>query len=199
VRVASVGVGFPAHYYDQEALLEALRRQWGERYFNLDRLERLHRNVLVGGRYLALPIDEYAALDGFGGANDAWIRVATDVGEAAVADALAGAGLAPADVDAIWTVSVTGIATPSIDARLVNRLGLPARVKRNPIFGLGCVAGAAGLSRTADYVRAFPDQVALRPWWCWAPRAPRNGARRATDSVPRSSPRARSSIPTRSG
>jgi alkylresorcinol/alkylpyrone synthase len=161
VRVASVGVGFPAHYYDQEALLAALRVEWGERYFNLDRLERLHRNVLVGGRYLALPIDEYAGLDGFGAANDAWIRVATEVGEAAVSDALAAAGLEPADVDAIWTVSVTGIATPSIDARLVNRLRLSPRVKRNPIFGLGCVAGAAGLARAADYVRAFPDQVAL--------------------------------------
>jgi len=57
-------------------------------------------------------------------------------------------------------VSVTGVATPSLDARLVNRLGLPTRVKRNPIFGLGCVAGAAGLARAADYLRAFPDQVA---------------------------------------
>ena len=161
MRIASVGAGFPAHYYDQEALLQALKSQWSERYYNLDRLERLHKNVLVGGRHLALPIEQYAALDGFGGANDAWIRVATEVGEAAVADALAGAGLAPADVDAIWTVSVTGIATPSIDARLINRMGLPPRLKRNPIFGLGCVAGAAGLARAADYVRAFPDQVAL--------------------------------------
>jgi alkylresorcinol/alkylpyrone synthase len=161
VKIAAVGAGFPAHYYDQEALLQALRRQWGGRYYNLDRLERLHKNVLVGGRHLALAIEEYAALDGFGASNDAWIRVATEVGEAAVADALARAGLEPAEVDAIWTVSVTGIATPSIDARLINRMGFSPRLKRNPIFGLGCVAGAAGLARAADYVRAFPDQVAL--------------------------------------
>jgi alkylresorcinol/alkylpyrone synthase len=56
---------------------------------------------------------------------------------------------------------VTGVATPSIDARLMNRLGLPPRVKRMPIFGLGCVAGAAGIARAADYVKGFPDQVAV--------------------------------------
>ncbi|HWN45051.1 MAG TPA: 3-oxoacyl-[acyl-carrier-protein] synthase III C-terminal domain-containing protein, partial [Thermoanaerobaculia bacterium] len=66
-----------------------------------------------------------------------------------------------ADVDALIFVTVTGVATPSIDARLMNQLGLPPRVKRMPIFGLGCVAGAAGIARAADYVRAFPDQVAV--------------------------------------
>src|SRR5262249_34974371 len=71
------------------------------------------------------------------------------------------AELSAADVDALIFVTVTGVATPSIDARLMNRLALPSRVKRMPIFGLGCVAGAAGLSRAADYVRAYPDQVAV--------------------------------------
>ena len=56
---------------------------------------------------------------------------------------------------------MTGIATPSIDARLVNRLGLRSDVKRTPIFGLGCVAGAAGIARASDYLRAFPDEVAV--------------------------------------
>jgi alkylresorcinol/alkylpyrone synthase len=161
VRIAAVGAAFPPHYYDQETLLAALGAHWRERYFNLERLERLHRNVLVGGRHLALPLDDYARLDGFGEANAAWLRVATEVGEAALADALAAAGLAPADVDALYFVSVTGISTPSVDARLVNRMGLPARVKRVPIFGLGCVAGAAGVARAADYVKAYPDEVAV--------------------------------------
>ena len=159
MRIAAVGAAFPPHYYDQETLLAAFRAAWGERYFNLDRLERLHKNVLVGGRHLALPIDEYDALTTFGAANDAWIRVAEEVGERAVADALARAGLAATDLDAIFFVTVTGIATPSIDARLINRLGLSERIKRMPIFGLGCVAGAAGIARAADYVRAFPDEV----------------------------------------
>jgi alkylresorcinol/alkylpyrone synthase len=161
LKIAAVGKALPPHYYDQETLLAALRERWAGRYFNLDRLERLHKNVLVGGRHLALPIEEYATLTTWGKANDAWIRVAQEVGGAAVLDALAKAGLTPADVDALIFVTVTGVATPSIDARLINRLGLPARVKRMPIFGLGCVAGAAGISRAADYVRGFPDQVAI--------------------------------------
>jgi alkylresorcinol/alkylpyrone synthase len=161
LKIAAVGKALPPHYYDQETLLAALRERWADRYYNLDRLERLHKNVLVGGRHLALPMEEYANLTTWGKANDAWIKVAQEVGAAAVLDALAKAGLSPADVDALIFVTVTGVATPSIDARLVNRLGLPPRVKRMPIFGLGCVAGAAGIARAADYVRGFPDQVAV--------------------------------------
>jgi alkylresorcinol/alkylpyrone synthase len=161
VKIAAVGRALPPHYYDQETLLAALKRRWSDHYFNLDRLERLHQNVLVGGRHLALPIEEYATLTSWGKANDAWIRVAQEVGEEAVRDALKKAGLTTDDVDALIFVTVTGVATPSIDARLMNRLGLPSRVKRMPIFGLGCVAGAAGIARAADYVRAYPDQVAI--------------------------------------
>ena len=161
MRIAAVGHGLPPHYYDQETLLGALRAQWADRHYNPERLERLHHNVLVGGRHLALPIEEYARLDSFGKANDAWVRVAIEVGAAAVTEALDAAGLGVDDVDSLITVSVTGIATPSLDARLINRLGLPARVKRLPVFGLGCVAGAAGIARAADYVKAWPDQVSV--------------------------------------
>jgi len=160
-RVAAVGSAFPPHFYDQETLLAAFRAHWATRHYNLDRLEALHRNVLVGGRHLALPIEEYARLSGFGAANDAWLRVALEVGEAAVRDALARAGLAPADVDALITVTVTGVAAPSLDARLANRLRLPDRVKRTPVFGLGCVAGAAGIARAADYLKAYPEHVVV--------------------------------------
>jgi alkylresorcinol/alkylpyrone synthase len=161
LKIAAVGKALPPHYYDQDALLEALKRRFTPRYFNPERLERLHRNVLVGGRHLALPLAEYDTLTTWGKANDAWIRVAQEVGAAAVLDALGRAGLAVDDVDALIFVTVTGVATPSVDARLMNRLSLPPRVRRMPIFGLGCVAGAAGISRAADYVRAYPDQVAV--------------------------------------
>ncbi len=161
MRIASVGTAFPPHYYDQDTLLRAFREVWGQRHYNLDRLEALHRNVLVGGRHLALPLEEYHGLGTWGKANDAWIRVAQDVGAQAVCRALERAGLSVADVDALTFVTVTGISTPSLDARLMNRLRLPARVKRTPIFGLGCVAGAAGLSRVSDYLRGHPDDVAV--------------------------------------
>jgi alkylresorcinol/alkylpyrone synthase len=65
------------------------------------------------------------------------------------------------DIGALFFTSVTGIASPSIDARLMNRLGFSPNVKRIPMFGLGCVAGAAGIARAADYVRAYPDEVAV--------------------------------------
>ena len=159
--VASVGAAFPPNYYDQDTLLAAFRSHWATRHFNLDRLEALHRNVLVGGRHLALPMAEYERLTGFGDANQAWLRVAQEVGETAIRRALDAAGLAPTEVDALFSVTVTGVATPSIDARLVNRLGMRSDVKRVPIFGLGCVAGAAGIARAADYLHAFPEQVAV--------------------------------------
>lgn len=161
MNIAAVGSAFPPHYYDQDTLLEAFRAAWNAQHHNPRRLGQLHKAVLVGGRHLALPMERYEELESFGQANDAWIEVALDIGEAAMRDGLERAGLTPRDVDALYFVSVTGLATPSIDARLVNRLGLRPDVKRNPIFGLGCVAGAAGLARASDYLRAFPDQVAV--------------------------------------
>jgi alkylresorcinol/alkylpyrone synthase len=161
MRIAAVGKAFPPHHYDQEELLAAFRVAWADKLFNLERLDRFHRNVAVKGRHLALPIERYEELTTWGAANDAWIEVAQEVGAAAVSDALGRAGLEPTDIDALLFVSVTGVATPSIDARLINRLGLSENVKRMPIFGLGCVAGAAGIARAADYVRAYPNQIAV--------------------------------------
>jgi alkylresorcinol/alkylpyrone synthase len=151
----------PEHYYDQETLLAAFREQWAQRYFNLDRLEKLHRNVLVGGRHLALPMEEYPKIETWGQANDHWIRVAEELGARAVSEALERAGIGIGEVDALYFTTVTGVATPSIDARLMNRLPLPSQVKRVPIFGLGCLAGAAGVARAADYLKGHPGDVAV--------------------------------------
>lgn len=161
MRVAAVGRAFPSHYYDQHALIAAFKAHWGGRFRNLAVLERLHRNVLVGGRHLALPIEAYPELDGFGERNDAFIRCATDLGVRAITEALTRAELTPRDVDHIMFVSSTGIATPSVDALLVNRLEMREDIKRTPVFGLGCVAGATGVARLADYLKAYPDEVAL--------------------------------------
>lgn len=161
MRIASVASALPPHFYSQEELLAEARAVWAEKLFNQDRLEQLFTNVLVGGRHLALPLAAYRELETFGQANDAWIRVAQEIGGEAVARAVARAGLELAAIDTLITVSVTGLATPSLDARLMNRLDLAPHVKRVPIFGLGCVAGAAGLARAADYVQGHPDGVAV--------------------------------------
>ncbi len=159
--VAAVGHAFPPHYYGQSELLAALQSVWMREHFNPERLARLFANVKVGGRHLALPLADYARLASWGDANDAWIRVAQEVGAQALDAALGALGLGCGEVDALFTVTVTGVATPSLDARLMNRRPFRPDTKRIPIFGLGCVAGAAGIARAADYLRAFPDQIAV--------------------------------------
>ncbi len=160
MRIAAVASAFPEHRYTQPQLVRGLLDHWGEQFPEPRKIELLHANVGVEERFLALPMERYTSLT-FGEANDVWIRVALDLGETAVRGALARAGLRPEQLGAIIFVSVSGVASPSIDARLVNRLGLSPRIKRMPIFGLGCVAGAAGIARAADYVKAFPDQYAV--------------------------------------
>src|SRR5215831_21251601 len=159
--VRSVGTALPANWVDQETLISVFREHWARQHFNVERIEELHRSVQVGGRYLALPLEEYLPLERFSERNDAFNRVSLDLGEQAVRRALDAAGLRPRDVDHLFFVTVTGIGTPSLDARLVNRLGFRPDVKRTPIFGLGCVAGAAGAARASDYLASFPHHVAL--------------------------------------
>jgi alkylresorcinol/alkylpyrone synthase len=151
----------PPHYASQERLIVALRELWATRHFNLERLEELHRSVQVSGRFLALPIEEYQALATFQQRNEAWSRVGLELSEQVVGRALERAELTPREVDHVFFVSVTGIATPSLDARLMNRMRMRPDMKRTPIFGLGCVAGAAGTARAADYLRGFPGHTAL--------------------------------------
>ena len=160
MRIASAASAFPKHYYTQKVLLDRLQDYWGDQLKNPLLLARLHRNVTVDGRYLAIPAEQYVDIKTWGQANDIWIRVAQELGEQALCVALQNAGMQPSDLGALLFTTVTGIASPSIDALLINRMGLPANIRRTPIFGLGCVAGAAGIARAADYVRAYPKQAA---------------------------------------
>jgi alkylresorcinol/alkylpyrone synthase len=160
MKIASVGSAFPKHYYPQAFLSAGLKKFWGGRLHNPEVVDRMHARAEVDGRHLALPPDAYYEMTTWGQANDAWIECAQELGQQALCRALVGAGLDPQDIDALFVVSVTGVASPSLDARLVNRMGLSPHIKRIPIFGLGCVAGAAGIARAADYVRAFPNHVA---------------------------------------
>src|SRR6201984_2665678 len=160
MRIASAASAFPKYYYSQKFLLERLQDYWGDQLKNPLLLARLHRNVTVDGRYLAIPTEQYLDIKTWGQANDAWIKVAQELGEQALCLALHHSGLAPKDLGALFFTSVTGISSPSSDALLINRMGLSPNIRRVPIFGLGCVAGAAGISRAADYVRAYPSQSA---------------------------------------
>ena len=147
--------------YSQEEITAAFGAMVSPDGEHVKLVEKIHAATGVRSRNLALDLADYPALGGFGDSNDVFIRVGLDLGEEAIRGALDKAGLAPDEVDLIICASVTGIAAPSLDARLVPLLGLRADVKRLPVFGLGCVAGAAGIARARDYLAGDPDGVAV--------------------------------------
>lgn len=160
MKIVAAASAYPANYYPQDVLLSALRGYWAERLERPDILERLHARACVDGRYLARPIMDYYQMKTFGDFNRAWIEAAEQLGSQALCRAVTLAGVSASDIGALFFVSVTGVASPSIDALIINKLKLSPNTRRIPIFGLGCVAGAAGIARAADYVKAYPSQVA---------------------------------------
>lgn len=161
MKLAAVATAFPPHWYDQRTLTEALIGLFDAPPALAARLRTLHANTGIAGRHLALPLPRYAEPGGFTAANRAWLEAALPLGEQVCRRALDEAGVRADEVDAILCTTVTGVVSPSLDARLVVRLGLRPDVARLPLFGLGCVAGAAALSRAADLVRGRPRGVVL--------------------------------------
>ena len=158
--VAAVRTALPEHRYAQDELTELIGDLCLAPGADRTVLRRLHGAAGVRTRHLALPLDRYAALGDFGETNAAWMAAGLELGERALTAALEAAGLSPSEVDLLVCTSITGIAAPSLDARLASRMGMRPDVKRIPVFGLGCVAGAAGLARLHDYLRGHRGEVA---------------------------------------
>jgi alkylresorcinol/alkylpyrone synthase len=159
--IAAVRTALPPHRYAQDDLTEPIGDLCLPPGADRTVLRRLHAAAGVRTRHLTLPIERYAGLGDFGQSNDTWMAAGLELGEEALTGALEEAGLRAVDVDLLVCASITGVAAPSLDARLAGRMGLRPDVKRIPVFGLGCVAGAAGLARVHDYLRGHPDDVAV--------------------------------------
>lgn len=153
--VAAVAVEFPPYQVGQQEAMSGLAGFGGPKF------DRFGARSGVQRRRIALPPSEYGKLSGFTEANNTFIDVALTLGERALLSALDDAEVKPAEVDIVFSTTVTGLAVPTLEARLATRVGLRPDVKRMPLFGLGCVAGAAGVARMHDYLLAFPDHVSV--------------------------------------
>ncbi|WP_099907569.1 type III polyketide synthase [Streptomyces sp. TLI_171] len=160
-RIAAVSGVLPAHRYRQRELAGAVAALRAGAGGPRALAERFFAGAGVDFRHLAFPLERYGEFDGFGRANDGWLVAASELAERAAVQALDAAGVTAEQVDFVVSTTVTGVAAPSLEARLAGRLGLRPDVRRVPLFGLGCAGGAAGTATVHNLLTGRPDGVAL--------------------------------------
>lgn len=160
-RVLAVATAVPRFELDQNDVTRRINLALGPRSREIVRLLPMFGNTGIERRYSCVPIDWYERLHDWPERNQIYLDSALDLLESATLRALERAGRRPEEIDAIVTVSTTGIATPSLDARLAERMQLRRTIQRLPIFGLGCAGGAIGLARAASMARANPNSLVL--------------------------------------
>jgi alkylresorcinol/alkylpyrone synthase len=159
-RIVSTATAVPDHPCSQAKAREEMARL-GRGNRVVERLLSVFDNAGVTTRHFVHPPEWYTQTRSFEERNGEYLVHGLDLATRAASDCLANAGVSAEEVAHIFFVTTTGLATPSLDARLAVRLGLPADVRRSPIFGLGCAGGAAALVRASDVLRAAPGQRAL--------------------------------------
>ncbi len=160
-RILSVGTALPPYVIAQEEVRTLTHTLFASGFRDIDRLISVFENGQVKTRHIAAPIEWFETDHTWAERNDLYVEKALELSESAARCALRRARLEPEDLSAIIFVSTTGIATPSLDSRLLKRLDMSRHAARLPIWGLGCAGGAAGLSRAADYARANPGKRVL--------------------------------------
>ncbi len=161
VKLVSVASAVPPHRIDQGDAAVLAHQAFSSRYDDFDRLARVFENAGIRSRYAVRPLEWYLQPLGWPERNDAFLDGACQLFEDAATRALEAAGIAAATVDTVVTISSTGIATPSLEARVADRLGLRPDVERVPVFGLGCAGGVSGLALAARLAKAQPGSTVL--------------------------------------
>lgn len=151
----SLATAVPPHVIHQAEAKEVARQSFGRKDL-FDRLSSVFDNAGIAKRHLVAPADWYMERHGWADRNRVYLQAAEQLFEQAAADAIHQSGFAPEDIDGVVTVSTTGIATPSLEARVGPRLGLRKNVRRMPLFGLGCAGGVNGLAAAARCAAADP-------------------------------------------
>ena len=172
-RLLSVATAVPPHRLDQAAVQILARTLFAERPpEDLERLLPVFANAGIENRYSCVPLEWYERPQGWAEKNRLYLHHAAELSERASRLVVIGeagldraaieeAGLGMNEIDAVVAVSTSGIATPSLDALLVERMGLRRDVRRLPVFGLGCAGGVLGLTRAAQMARAMPGARVL--------------------------------------
>jgi alkylresorcinol/alkylpyrone synthase len=144
----SLATAVPPHAIKQQDAKEAARRAFGRKAL-FDRLSGVFDNAAIATRYLVAPPDWYEVPHGWAERNAVYLAASERLFEQAASAAIEQAGLTPSEIDGVVTVSTTGIATPSLEARVGPRLGFRSDIRRVPVFGLGCAGGVSGLALAA--------------------------------------------------
>jgi alkylresorcinol/alkylpyrone synthase len=160
-RLLALTTAVPPHVLRQKHAKTLARRIFAGRGAELERLLPVFDHAGIDTRHSCLPPERHLEPQGWKARNRSYVDHALDLISTASATALERAGCGPADVGAVVVVSTTGLATPSLDALLIERLALPRDTVRLPIFGLGCVGGVLGLARAAALARQMPDRPVL--------------------------------------
>lgn len=161
-HVISVGTALPPHRIGQEEVKDFARGMFGDAYRDFDRLLPIFDNVNVENRYFCVPMGWFNEDHTFAEKNDLYLEHALTLSEKASRRTLDSAGINPSEIGAVFFVSTTGLATPSLDAALISALGIPWRhTRRESLFGHGCAAGAGGLAKAADWARTHPGKLVL--------------------------------------
>jgi alkylresorcinol/alkylpyrone synthase len=160
-KLVSVATAVPSNRIDQVEAKAFAAGLFGSHVADLSRLMPLFDHAGIATRYFSVPSDWFGKEHSLEEKNRIYIESATNLVAQASRKLLAGTGTAPEDIDYIIYINTTGLATPSIDARLINVLKLRRNIRRTPIWGLGCAGGTAGLSHAYHYLVGHPGHRVL--------------------------------------